>query len=357
MFTRIFCRAFVATIAVFGILTLTSCSASKPSAEITPKTLKLVAYDSFTPGDDAFASFTKQTGIAVEIVKAGDAGTMMSKANLTAGNPEGDVLWGVDNTLISQAVDAKTFTSFAATATATMDPILRANIAQHIVTPVDYGDVCVNYDVAYFSSHSLAVPQTFDDLTQPAYKGLLVVENPATSSTGLAFLLATITAKTPSGFEGYWSSLKANGVRVVDSWDQAYYEQFSGSTGKGPYPLVVSYGSSPPADAMAITPVPETSPTSVMASTCFRQVEYAGILRGTAYPKAASTLIEFLTSKEFQERLPLSLYVYPARADAVLPPEFVKFTVTPPAPLTLPPTDIAKNRAKWIEAFTQATLR
>src|SRR5207342_374642 len=104
-----------------------------------------------------------------------------------------------------------------------------------------------------------------DDLRQPAYKDTLVVENPATSSPGLVFLLATIATYGPDGWQGYWKDLRANGVKIADGWTQAYTVEFSGSSGKGSYPLVVSYGSSPPAEVIGTDPPPADAPTGVMA--------------------------------------------------------------------------------------------
>ncbi len=325
-------------------------------------TLTLVAYDSFSVDPSAFAAFTTATGIKVSVVTAGDAGAMLSKAALTAGNPEGDVMWGVDNTLLSRALASKVFEPYTSPDLAVLSADATALIPGHEATPVDEGDVCINYDIAWLKAHALAVPTSLSDLTDPKYKNLLVVENPATSSTGLAFLLATIAqfgdpAEGGGGWQQYWKDLRANGVSVVDSWDVAYQEQFSGSTGKGPKPLVVSYGSSPPAEVIDGNPRPANAPTGVVDSTCFHQVEFAGILRGTKHSADAGKLIDFLVSKAFQEVLPLTLYVYPVRNGAVLPPEFTKWAVRPANPLSVPPVDIEKNSKAWISTWTDLVVR
>lgn len=307
--------------------TITGCGDEQPTA----RRVTLVTYSSFpaagTSLNDALAEFTADTGIEVQILTAGDAGTMVTKAVLTAGNPEGDVMWGVDNTLLSAATDGKVFASA---------PV-----------EVDYGDVCVNYDIAWFAGHSLDPPQTLDDLIDPAYKDLLVVEDPAASSPGLAFLLATIAAKG-DGWQDYWQALADNGVEVADSWDVAYYERFSGAAGSpGDRPLVVSYGSSPPAEVVFADPPRDDAPTGVSAGTCFRQTEYAGVLRGTDDADGARQLVEFLTSARFQQELPLNLFVYPANADVQLPEVFTRFAVIPDQPWTIDPAEIAANREQW----------
>ncbi len=306
-----------------------------------PVTVTLVAYDSFptekTPLNDALATFTEDTGITVKIVTAGDAGAMVSKAALTAGNPEGDVMWGVDNTLLSAAIDAKVFAG---------EP-----------TQVDFGDVCVNYDIAYFTQHDLQPPGTFDDLAQPEYKDLLVVENPATSSPGLAFMLATIDKYGDAGWTQYWRTLRSNGVEVVDSWETAYYERFSGSGGSsGDKPLVVSYASSPPAEVVFADPPIDAAPTGVATGTCFRQMEYAGVLRGTRHGDAAQQLVTFLTGETFQRTLPLTLFVYPVNGTVSLPEVFTKFAAVPANPYSMDPVRIAQHRQSWQEQWTQTVI-
>jgi thiamine transport system substrate-binding protein len=334
--------------------------ASPASSTSAPVTLTLVAYDSFpvsgTSLNTALDEFTASTGINVRIVTAGDAGTMVTKAVLTAGNPEGDVMWGVDNTLLSRAVEGKVFEPYAATDLAAVPAGLTGLVPGHEVTPVDVGDVCVNYDIAWFTDHGLTPPATLADLTAPTYRNLLVVENPATSSPGLAFLLATVAQFGTDGWQQYWRDLRANGVEVVDTWDSAYYERFSGSGG-GDKPLVVSYGSSPPAEVVFADPPRDDAPTGAVAATCFRQVEFAGVLRGTAHPAQSHQLIDFLLSARFQQELPLNLFVYPARSDVPLPAVFTKFAVVPDRPLTVDPAVIAANRQQWQDEWTQIVLR
>lgn len=259
-------------------LALGACGGGSDS---TPRSLTLLAYDSFTPSDGIFDAFTNETGIKVEVVTGGDAGELVAKAVLTAGEPEGDVLWGVDNTLMSRAVEADVFVPHRSRHIDDLDPTAVALVADDLLTPVDTGDVCVNYDKSWFNEKKLAPPVSLEDLVKPDYKGLLVVQNPNTSSPGLAFLLATIARFGEDGWQDYWSALRDNEVKVVDGWTEAYTIEFSGSSGKGSRPLVVSYASSPPAEVVYSDPPIDAPPTAVIESTCFRQVEFAGVLRGT----------------------------------------------------------------------------
>ena len=327
------------------------------------ETITLVTYDSFPESDtslnDALASFTEQTGIGVEILVAGDAGTMLSKASLTAGNPEGDVMWGIDNTLLSRAVADEIFEPYVAGGIAdgsvTIDGDFTTLVPNGEATPVDYGDVCVNYDIGWFGERGLEPPATLADLADPAYAGMLVVQNPATSSPGLAFLLATIHEYGLEGWQSYWSALGANGVEVVDSWTQAYYERFTWAGG-GPTPMVVSYGSSPPAEVIFADPPRDDSPTGVIEDTCFRQIEFAGVLRGTDSPDAARQVVDFLIGEEFQSELPLNLFVYPTNQAVDLPQEFIDFAVGPETPRSLDSAVIDANRSIWIDEWTELVL-
>jgi len=313
------------------LTTITACS----SDNSTTKELTLIAYDSFTPPEGAFDEFTQETGISVQIAVAGDAGEMVAKASLTTGNPEGDVIWGVDNTLISRATESKIFAG---------DPV-----------EVDFGDVCVNFDVAALGQ--VQPPKTFDDLILPEYKDMLVVQNPATSSTGLAFLLATVAAFGDS-WTDYWKQLVNNNVQVVDSWDEAYYTSFTRYGGDRP--LVVSYSTSPPAEVIfADPPLPTGSPalTGVATETCFRQVEYAGVLRGTDFTEQAQQLVDYLTSPTFQALLPESLFVYPANKDVELPQSFIDYAPKIVNSFSLPSEEIAKNRQSWTDQWSAIVLQ
>jgi thiamine transport system substrate-binding protein len=323
----------------------------------------LVTYDSFPQSDtslnDALAEFSAQSGIDVEILVGGDTGTMLSKASLTAGNPEGDVMWGIDNTLLSRAIDDEVFEPYVATGIADgsidIAPELLELVPNGEATPVDYGDVCVNYDIGWYAERDLAPPTSFADLADPTYAGQLVVQNPATSSPGLAFLLATIHEYGLEGWQDYWSQLGGNGVEVVDSWTQAYYERFTWAGG-GPTPLVVSYGSSPPAEVIFADPPRDDAPTGVIEDTCFRQIEFAGVLRGTDTPEAARQLVDFLVSERFQSELALNLFVYPANRTVELPQEFVDFAVVPDTSRTLDPAVIDAERSTWIDEWTELVL-
>ena len=321
-----------------------------------PTDVVLVTHDSFAISPEVKRAFEEESGLKLKILKAGDAGEVVTRALLTAGNPEGDVLFGFDNNLLARALAGDVFEPYRPPDLATVDPALVLD-PEHRATPVDRGDVCLNYDKGWYASRGITPPRRLADLTLPRYRDQLVVENPATSTPGLAFMLATI-AEFGDGWKDYWSKLRANGVLVVDGWEDAYYSRFSGSAGsKGNRPVVVSYASSPPAEVIFAKPRPSTAPTGVVEASCFRQIEFAGVLRGARNPEGARKLVDFMLSKRFQEDIPLQMFVFPARTDAVLPPEFERFAVVPAHPLDLPPAEIDQNRESWVDTWTDTVVR
>ena len=324
--------------------------------ELEGTTVTLLTHDSFNASEEVLAAFEEQTGMTLEILRSGDAGSMVNQAILSAGNPQADVLFGIDNTFLSRALEADLFEAYESPAIADVDPTLVLD-DQHRVAPIDTGDVCLNYDREAFTDLEVDPPTELADLTDPAYAGMLVVENPATSSPGLAFLLATIATFGEDGWQTYWEDLRTNDVAVAAGWEDAYYGQFSGGAGEGDRPLVVSYASSPPAEVYFADPQPDEPPTGVVAASCFRQIEFAGILAGTDNRAGAEALIDFLLSREFQEDIPLNMFVFPARADATLPDVFVEHAEPVEDPIQMDPAEIDANREDWIDTWTQVVIR
>lgn len=345
-------------ITIVLILTLASLALSAcQSKNNEPETLTVMTHDSFAVSEDVIAAFEKENNVKVVFVKSGDAGAALNKAILTKSNPQADVFYGVDNTFLSRALSEGIFEAYDSPLLAQIPDEFKVDSTDNAL-PVDYGDVCINYDKAYFSAHNLALPQSLADLTQPEYKGMLVVENPSTSSTGLAFLLATIAQYGPEQYLDYWKQLKENGLVVVDGWETAYYTNFSASSGKGAQPMVVSYASSPAVEVVyASTPVTD-APTASLVSTnmCFRQIEFVGILKGTKHEQLAQKFVDFMLSQQFQEDMPLQMFVYPVNPAAKLPDVFVKYSQTPEQPALLNPEEIAQNRDQWLNDWNEAIL-
>ena len=345
-------RRLVTLLAVLAVLA--ACSNVTPVDHTgAPRTVTLLTHDSFDVSKSVLRAFERQTGIQVTILPTGDAGQAVNRAILTAGNPEGDVLFGIDDNLLQQGLDAGLFEAYASPRLAAVPPGYQLD-PEHRVTPVDRGDVCVNADLKAFAGTD--APRTLDDL--PAFASDLVVENPATSTPGLAFLLATIARYGDPGWKDYWTRLRDGGVKVVDGWERAYFGEFSGAGGgEGTHPLVVSYATSPVAEVVfAETPI-DRAPTAVLTDTCYRQIEFAGILRGTEHRAEAEALIDFLLSEPFQEDVPLKMFVYPVARDAVLPAVFTENATAAPDPMSLDPATVAAHREAWVAAWTDLMLR
>lgn len=322
-----------------------------------PTELVVVTHDSFAVSEDVLKEFETANNVTVQILKSGDAGAALNKAILAgASNPPGDVFFGVDNTFLSRATKANLFESYQAQGIDVIPAGYKRDTESRL-TPIDFGYVCLNYDKTWFKEKKLAPPQTLGDLVKPEYKGLLVVQNPATSSPGLAFLLATIGNFGEDKYLDYWKQLRANDVAVSDGWEDAYYIKSTWS-GKGDRPLVVSYATSPAAEVFFSDGKYTEPPTGNILGqgACFIQIEFAGVFKNAKQPELARKFLDFMVSTRFQEDIPTQMFVYPVNPNAKLP-DFYKFAEKPDEPIQLPDAVIDANRDAWIKAWTQTVLR
>ena len=332
---------------------------NNPEALEGPVTITLVTYDSFAVTEQLLVQFAEDTGITVELLALGDAGQALNQSILSAGNPLGDVFFGVDNTFLSRALDADIFTPYESPLLTEVPDEFELD-GSHRLLPVQFGEVCLNYDVGFYANADTGGPPVeLIDLVEDRFAESLVVQNPATSSPGLAFLLATIDEFGETGdftWRDYWTDLRNNGVAVQPGWSEAYYGDFTVGGG-GDRPLVVSYASSPSAEVIFADPPITEAPTAVVESSCYRQVEFVGILAGTAHERAAQILVDFLLSVPLQEDIPLNMFVFPANENAAIPQEFVDYAVIPTDSRALDPMVIEVNRERWIEEWTETVLR
>jgi thiamine transport system substrate-binding protein len=345
----------IRSLTIFVFLLSGCTSLATPTPE-TPRTLTVMTHDSFSISEKVLADFETQHNLTVQFSKAGDAGTVLNKAILSKDQLLADVLYGLDNTFLSRALGEGIFEPYTSPKLADIPAEFQLD-PSHQALPVDYGDVCLNYDIAYFKNKDLLPPDNLDDLLKPEYKGMLVVENPATSSPGLAFLLATIGTYGDEGYLEYWKKLLANDLWVVNDWETAYYTEFSAHGGT--HPLVVSYASSPPAEVIYAETPTDIAPTAVITGegSCFRQIEFAGILQGTPNRNLAELWIDFMLSVPFQEDMPLQMFVFPVNPQARLPAEFIQFTTVPETTAQVSPQQISENRERWIREWMEAILR
>ena len=324
--------------------------------ETAPGEVVLVTHDSFAVSKAVRQVFERESGLTLRILQGGDANEMLNRALLTAGEPEADAIFGIDDSVLSRALEGDLLEEYRPDALATVAGTFVPTT--DLVTPIDHGEVCLNVDRAWFADRDLQPPSRLEELTEPRYRNLLVVENPATSSPGLAFLLATVARFGEDGWLEYWQALRANGVLAVDGWEEAYTQQFSGASGSpGKRPIVVSYATSPAAEVIFAATPPANAPTAAVEDGCYRQVEYAGVLRGARNVDGARKLIEFMLSEDFQADVPGSMFVYPVREGVELPEAFVEHAIVPQDPLALPADEVSANRDRWVDEWTGIVVR
>jgi thiamine transport system substrate-binding protein len=335
---------------------LSACSLGGTTDNGSSKQVVVATHDAWAMSKGVLAQFTKETGYTVKVEPNGDVGQLTNKLVLTKGEPIADMVYGIDNTFASRAVDQGILSDYSAgdlPASAKQFELPDARAAAQL-TPVDYGDVCVNIDDTWFAKHKVAPPTSLDDLTDPAYRNLVVTPAASTSSTGLAFLLATISKYGEHGWQGYWQKLMANGLKITSGWSDAYEVDFTAGGGHGDRPIVVSYASSPP---FTIPKGASKPTTSALLDTCFRQVEYAGVLDGAQNPAGAKAFISFMEKTSFQEALPDNMYVFPVDDKVALPTTWAKFAKVAPHPLNVAPQRIADQRDSWLRAWGDITTR
>ena len=344
-------------------LTATGCSLMSTGDERTASpasdadapsgTVVLVTHESFSLPKKLIRRFEDETGLRVEVRASGDAGELTTKLAVTRDNPIGDVVFGIDNTFASRALEEDVLDPLDVDLPAGAEELVVPEDEGERLAPIDVGHVCVNVDKTWFAEHDLEPPVTLDDLTDPAYEGLFVTPSALSSSPGLAFLLTTIAAYGEE-WPDYWEDLLANDTLVVDGWSDAYYGEFTQGGEGGTRPVVLSYDSSP---AFTVPEGSEESSTAALLDTCFRQVEYAGVLAGAENPEAGRLVVEFLLSPEVQAALPESMYVFPVRDDVDLPPDWAAHAEQPEDPYVVDPADIAEHRDTWLQEWRDLVTR
>jgi len=320
-------------------------------------TLTLMTHDSFSIGKKVIRAFEEKNAVTLKFLKAGDAGAALNRAILSKNNPMADLFFGVDNAFLSRAIQADMFEPYHSPLLGDIPERFKLDKTGRL-TPIDFGDVCLNYDKKWFADKKIPPPSSMEDLTDPAYKGLLVVENPAVSSPGLAFLLATISRFGESGHLDFWRKLKKNDALVVNGWNEAYWGKFTAAS-RGDRPIVVSYATSPAAEVFFSKEKIDAPPTAAItgAGECYRQIEFAGIFKGSKNRDAAKKFMDFMLSPAFQEDIPLNMFVFPVNPNARLPEVFAAHAKTAEKPGAVSHEKIAEKRMEWIDAWTTEMLR
>ena len=348
---RRWCGVALAVVAAIGVAGCGGGDSARTDGDTT--TVTVMTHDSWSAPDALIAGFEASTGYKLRFQSSGDAGEVTNKVVLTKDAPVADVVYGIDNTFATRAVDAGVLSAYVpGDLPASAAGFALEGDGADRLTPIDYGDVCVNIDDAWFADHGIAPPRSLDDLTKPAYRGLFVTPGAPTSSPGMAFLVATVGAFGENGWQDYWRALMRNGTKITSGWSDAYGVDFTAGEGNGTRPIVLSYASSPP---FTIPKGGSRPTTSALLNTCFRQVEYAGVLEGSDNVAGAHAFIDFLVSREFQASLPENMYVFPVDDAVALPRLWERFAKVAPSPITVAPSTIAARRDEWLKAWADIT--
>lgn len=335
-------------------------AAQTVTSEEYDRTLTIMSHDSFNLSTEVVAEFERANNVKLRFLRAGDAGAALNRALLTRGNPLADVFFGVDNTFLSRALDGDAFEPYAPQGLDQIPADLKLDPENRLI-PIDYGFVNLNYDreSPLFAGAESPLDLPLEELTEPEYRGAVVVENPATSSPGLAFMLLTIAYFGEDGWLDWWRQLRDNEVVVVDGWETAYFTNFSGGAGEGEQPIVVSYATSPAYEVAASEGAVTEPPTGniLPPKGAFRQIEFAGILKGTQNFELAQKWMDYMLSPAVQNDMLPQMVVYPVLPSATIPDVYRQFAPVPDQPATIDPQTIAQNRERWIREWTEAVIR
>ena len=340
---RLLSRVFPATCAVLSLFVSSLAFAAE---------LRVLAHNSFFLPKPLLAQFEAQTGVKLSVIKGGDSGELLNKLILTRAQPIADVVFGVDNAQYAKAKAANVLEPYAA------GPLAGEGVPTvgKGVVAIDYSYVALNYDKAAFAKSGLPLPKTLEDLADPRYRDLLVVQNPATSSPGHAFLLATLAGLGEGAAFDWWARMRANGVKVAKGWSEAYYTEFSKNGGTRP--LVVSYATSPAAEVFYSKEKITEPPTGVLflKGGVFRQVEGVALIKGGGQREAAVRFIEFMRSPAVQEALQTSMWMFPA-VPGIPRAEVMRHAAEPASFDTLSSEVIAEKGAEWVSRWTKVVLK
>lgn len=298
-------RAVPYLLAFLPFLFLFSSCAKKGSDQLV-----IYAYDSFVsewgPGPKVMPKFERATGIKATLVSRGDSGQVLAAAIDEKARPQADIIIGIDQYLLPQAVKAGILSPYKPLGIESVPPEIPFD-PEYRAIPYDYGHFAIIWD----SKSSIEPPASLSDLAKPEYRGKLILMDPRSSTVGLGFLSWTVSA-FGDGWEDYWKSLKPSILTIASGWDSGY-----GLFTKGEAPLVLSYSTSPAYHVYADGT--DRYKALEFADGHILQIECAAILKGAKNRKNAEKFMDFMVSADFQEEIPLTNWMYPARADVALP--------------------------------------
>jgi thiamine transport system substrate-binding protein len=309
--------------------------------------LVIYAYDSFVsewgPAGRVVPKFEERYGLEVKMISAGDAGQVLNRAILEKDNPRADIVLGIDNNMLARALDAGVLQPYRSPNLARIPDDLVFDETHH-VTPFDHGYFAIVYDSVLLDEP----PRSMEDLLSSRFRSSLILQDPRTSSPGLGFLLWTI-AVYGDEFTDYWRMLAPNILTISEGWDAAY-----GLFTAGEAPMVLSYTTSP-AYHVAYEETTRYR-AAIFPEGNYRQIEGMGITRGAPHPEAARKFIDFSLTREFQEEIPLTNWMFPVNPEVELPPSF-EFAPVPEKALSINSSLIERSRSRWIDRWLDMVTR
>ena len=307
--------------------------------------LLIYSYDSFNskwgPGPVVFKRFKKKCGCKVKVVSQGDSGKVLNQVILEKSNPKADILIGLNNSELEKSFNYDLWEPYTSKLLDQVPVDLRVD-KKNRVTPFDYGFIAFVYDSYKLNSP----PKSLEDLINKKYRKKIVIQNPRTSSPGLSMMHWTISVFGEEGYLDYWKKLQPNLLTMTDGWSAAY-----GMFTKGEVPIVLSYSTSP-AYHLEYEKT-ERYKAARFIEGHYRQIEFAGIIRGTKNIELAKGFIDFMLSEEFQSVIPLKNWMFPVVEHQPLPHSF---RIVPKLKKIqeLDPTRVHQQNSKWIKAWSRA---
>jgi len=306
-----------------------------------------------------YGGFEERYGCRVEVREFEDARSALLALIEEGESPRADVIIGVDNSLIEEAIEAGVLEPYEPPnledvpdwLVESLDPTLHA-------VPYDYGLIALVYDSERIPPERVE-GLTFDELLDLA--NLTVAEDPTLSSTGLGFLMWQVAYYRAAGEEGawvdWWRDAVSRGLLVAGSWGDAYDIFLDEAQGR---PVVVSYGTDP---AYSYYFYNETRYRAALIElngeeTAWLQVEGIGLVKGAPNPEAARKFIEWFLSPEVQSLIPLNNWMYPASSRVDLPDVFERFAIDPTEARLmnseLSPGEIGERLSEWLDSWRRA---
>lgn len=299
--------------------------------------LVVYTYDSLLPlAKIAFPIFEEKYGVTVEVRSYGDAGAVLSKVIAEGKDSSVDVVIGIDNILAKRALEEDIFLSYKPEGAQKISDESLVFDKSWKLTPYDFGSLAIVYD-----PEELGVLEMngLMDLTDKNFRKKLIIQDPRTSSTGLAFLVWTYEAYKDN-FDEFWRKLKPSILTVTMGWDDAF-----GKFEAGEAPMMISYATD---GAYSYEYYGGTKYKAIIPGDVgYGQIEGAGIVKWTDEADLSKKFMDFILSPEFQSNIPLNQWMFPV-IEVPLPESF-KYAVEPSSLLNIDPDlDVDLLIERWV---------